>query len=92
MYRSAFLLEGSRTSYAQFQQWELSLPAAALSFQFRTTERAGLLLYTDSRAGCRFLQLKLVQGGVRAHFRQHTETGRPARSPSPFRYKTCCYG
>ena len=70
---SAFELEGSPTSYAQFPAWRPSGPAhpAQLSFQFRTDTAgtagaagaAGLLVYSD----CDQLEVKLVPGGgVRA--------------------------
>ena len=58
---SAFVLEGSKTSYAQFPRWE-GTADSSLSFEFRTSQPSGLLLYTEQADSCHFLQLSLVSG------------------------------
>ena len=65
----AFVLEGSRTSYAQFPPWEGGAHSW-LSVEFRTSLPSGLLLYSDSDLAntCDFLHLTLVQGRVRLRF------------------------
>lgn len=60
----AFVLEGSQTSYAQFRKW-YSSPNASLEFEFMTSEPNGLLLYTDDGGYYDFLEVKLVDGGLR---------------------------
>ena len=64
---SAFVLEGSKTSYAQFRKWDGGTNSA-LSFEFRTEQSNGLLLYTDDSSTCDFLEVKLVSSGVRLRF------------------------
>ena len=63
---SAFILEGSKTSYAQFPPWTISGNSeSSLSFEFRTAEQHGLLLYSDIKS-CQYLEIKLVSGQIRA--------------------------
>ena len=62
---SAFILEGSKTSYAQFPSWDQSNSDSSLSFEFRTGEPHGLLLYSDFKS-CQYLEIKLVGGQIRA--------------------------
>ena len=64
---SAFVLEGSKTSYAQFRKWDGGTNSA-LSFEFRTEQTDGLLLYTDDSSTCDFLEVKLVGSAVRLRF------------------------
>ena len=59
----AFVLEGSKTSYAQFPRWE-GRDDSSLSLEFRTDQPSGLLLYTQLSQTCHFLQLKLTQGNL----------------------------
>ena len=63
---SAFVLEGSKTSYAQFPAWDVSSESEArLSFEFRTAKPSGLLLYSDT-VTCQYLELRMVSGELRA--------------------------
>ena len=64
---SAFVFEGSRTSYAQFRKWDGG-GNSDITFEFRTEEPSGLLLYTDDALNCDFLELKLVDGALRLRF------------------------
>ena len=65
----AFVLEGSKTSYAQFPPWEGS-SRSSLSVEFRTSLPTGLLLYSDwdLATSCHFLHLTLVQGRLQLRF------------------------
>ena len=65
----AFVLEGSKTSYAQFPPWD-DRAHSSLSVEFRTDLPSGLLLYSDSEEAnsCHFLHLSLVQGRVQLRF------------------------
>ena len=63
---SAFVLEGSKTSYAQFPAWDISSESEVrLSFEFRTAKPSGVLLYSDT-VTCEYLELRLVSGELRA--------------------------
>ena len=65
---SAFVLEGSKTSYAQFPAWpgvSSSDVNRRLSFEFRTAKPSGLLLYSDT-VTCEYLEIRLVRGELRA--------------------------
>ena len=61
---SAFVLEGSQTSYAQFRKW-YSTQNATLEFEFWTAQPNGLILYTDDGGYYDFLEVKLVEGSLR---------------------------
>ena len=65
----AFVLEGSKTSYAQFPPWD-DRGRSSLSVEFRTDLPSGLLLYSDSDQAntCHFLHLTLVLGTVQLRF------------------------
>ncbi|XP_023227763.1 neurexin-3-like [Centruroides sculpturatus] len=63
----SFVLEGSPTSYAQFQKWCANLNSS-LSLEFQTEEPNGLLLYTDDGGIYDFYELKLVEGALRLRF------------------------
>ena len=54
---SAFVLEGSKTSYAQFPKWAGDSDSS-LTFEFRTDQPNGLLLYSDHNS-CNYLEIKL---------------------------------
>ena len=69
---SALVLEGSKTSYAQFKKWDGGTDSS-LSFEFRTESREGLLVYTDDPTTCDNLELKLVDGRLR--LRMNTGAG-----------------
>ena len=72
---SAFVLEGSKTSYAQFPAWDVSSESEVrLSFEFRTAKPSGVLLYSDT-VTCEYLELRLVSGELRARMDTH-EGGR----------------
>ena len=66
---SAFVLEGSKTSYAQFPAWagvsSSDSSDRKLSFEFRTAKPSGLLLYSDT-VTCEYLEIRLVGGELRA--------------------------
>ena len=66
------VLEGSKTSYAQFKKWDGGTDSS-LSFEFRTESREGLLVYTDDPTTCDNLELKLVDGRLR--LRMNTGAG-----------------
>ena len=65
---SAFVLEGSKTSYAQFPAWpgvtSDNSESQSLSFEFRTAKPSGLLLYSDT-VTCDYLEIRLVGGELR---------------------------
>ena len=67
LHTSAFVLEGSKTSYAQFPRLE-GRADSSLSLEFRTDEPSGLLLYTELSQTCHFLQLSLTRGRVQLRF------------------------
>ncbi|KAA0202621.1 hypothetical protein HAZT_HAZT006580 [Hyalella azteca] len=64
---SAFILEGSVSSYAQYPRWT---PAGdgSLDFLFSTSEPDGLLFYTDNESSTQFFQLTLVEGTARLRY------------------------
>ena len=62
---SAFVLEGSKTSYAQFPKWD-GASDSSLSFEFRTDQPSGLLLYSD-HSSCVYLEIKLGMYLYRNH-------------------------
>lgn len=64
---NGFVLEGSPTSYAQFKRWYAGI-TDSLSFEFRTTEPNGLLLYLDDGGNSDFFEMKLVDGIIRFRF------------------------
>ena len=66
------VLEGSKTSYAQFKKWDGGTDSS-LSFEFRTESSDGLLVYTDDPSTCDSLELKLVEGRLR--LRMNTGAG-----------------
>jgi neurexin len=61
---SSFVLEGSQTSYAQFRKWYSDLNSN-LEFEFLTAQPNGLLLYTDDGGYYDFLEIKMVEAGLR---------------------------
>ena len=64
-FNMAFILEGSRTSYAQFRQWDGSSGEnSTMELEFRTSKTDSLLLYTDNREAREYMLLKLVSGGA----------------------------
>lgn len=64
---SAFTLEGSQTSYAQFRKWNAGLNGT-LKLEFRTAQPSGLLVYTDDGGKFDFFELKLVEGALRLRY------------------------
>ena len=64
---SAFVLEGSQTSYAQFRKW-YSWPNSTVELEFLTDHPNGILLYTDDGGYYDFFELKLVEGSIRLRF------------------------
>lgn len=64
---SAFLLEGSSTSYAQFRKWNPGLNGS-LELEFKTEQPNGLLLYTDDGGTYDFFEVKLVEGALRLRY------------------------
>ena len=61
---ASFTLEGTRTSYAQFQKW-YPTKNGSIEFEFRTAVPDGVLLYTDDGGYYDFVEIKLVSGAVR---------------------------
>ena len=47
------------------ENWDQSNSDSSLSFEFRTGEHHGLLLYSDFKS-CQYLEIKLVGGQIRA--------------------------
>ena len=74
------VLEGSKTSYAQFKKWDGGTNSS-LSFEFRTESSDGLLVYTDDPSTCDSLELKLVDGRLR--LRVNTGAGPTILQSSP---------
>ncbi|XP_049829259.1 neurexin-1 isoform X6 [Schistocerca gregaria] len=64
---SAFVLEGSQTSYAQFRKWNAGLNGT-LELEFKTDQPNGLLLYTDDGGTYDFFEIKLVEGALRLRY------------------------
>ena len=64
---SAFVLEGSQSSYAQFRKW-YSTWNATVELEFLTDNKNGVLLYTDDGGYYDFFELKLVDGSLRLRF------------------------
>ena len=62
-----FVLEGTHTSYAQFQRWYPS-PNSSIQFEFLTSQPDGILLYTDDGGYYDFIELKLVDGSIRLRY------------------------
>ena len=60
---ASFVLEGSQTSYAQFRQWHGG-QNDTLSFEFKSTYRDALLLYSDNNQEKEYIQIKLVDHHV----------------------------
>ncbi|XP_014677782.1 PREDICTED: neurexin-3-like, partial [Priapulus caudatus] len=61
-----FVLEGSPSSYARFPRWPSAADAdASLTFEFRTDQSDGLLMYTDDGGQTDFFELKLLGGAAR---------------------------
>ena len=60
---ASFVLEGSQTSYAQFRQWHGG-QNDTLAFEFGSTHRDSMLLYSDNNQEREYLQIKLVNGHV----------------------------
>ena len=58
-----FVLEGSQTSYAQFRQWHGG-QNDTLTFEFATSQKDALLLYSDNNQEKEYVQIKLVNGNV----------------------------
>ena len=61
---ASFTLEGTRTSYAQFQKW-YPTKNGSIEFEFRTAVPDGVLLYTDDGGYYDFVEIKLVSGSLR---------------------------
>lgn len=57
------VLEGSRTSYAQFRQWHGG-HNDSLVFEFSSKQKHALLLYSDNLQEKEYVQIKLVESNV----------------------------
>lgn len=64
---SAFVLEGSQTSYAQFRKW-YPAPNSSIELEFLTDNSNGVLLYTDDGGYYDFFELKLVEATLRLRY------------------------
>ena len=64
---SAFVLEGSQRSFAQFRKWNAGLNGT-LELEFKTHSPNGLLLYTDDGGTYDFFEMKLVEGALRLRY------------------------
>lgn len=60
-------LDTSSSSFAQYQKWNVALNGT-LSFEFKTDQPNGLLLYTDDGGTYDFFEIKLVEGALRLRF------------------------
>lgn len=61
---SALHFPGSRISYARYPKWN-ACPNATISFQFKTTQSDGLLMYTDDHGTYDYLEVIHMSGRVR---------------------------
>lgn len=64
---SAFVLDGSQNSFAQFRKWYTGLNGT-LELEFKTEQPNGLVLYTDDGGTYDFFELKLVEGALRLRY------------------------
>lgn len=64
---SAFLLDGSQSSFAQFRKWYTGLNGT-LELEFKSEQPNGLVLYTDDGGTYDFFELKLVEGVLRLRY------------------------
>lgn len=64
---SAFQLDGSQSSFAQFRKWYVGLNGS-LELEFKTEQPNGLVLYTDDGGTYDFFELKLVEGALRLRY------------------------
>lgn len=64
---SAFLLDGSQSSFAQFRKWYSGLNGT-LELEFKSDQPNGLVLYTDDGGTYDFFELKLVEGVLRLRY------------------------
>lgn len=64
---SAFLLDGSQSSFAQFRKWYTGLNGT-LELEFKSDQPNGLVLYTDDGGTYDFFELKLVEGVLRLRY------------------------
>lgn len=64
---SAFVLDGSQNSFAQFRKWYSGLNGS-VEFEFKTEQPNGLVLYTDDGGTFDFFEIKLVEGAVRLRY------------------------
>lgn len=64
---SAFLLDGSQNSFAQFRKWYTGLNGT-LELEFKSDQPNGLVLYTDDGGTYDFFELKLVEGVLRLRY------------------------
>lgn len=64
---SAFLLDGSQSSFAQFRKWYSGLNGT-LELEFKSEQPNGLVLYTDDGGTYDFFELKLVEGVLRLRY------------------------
>lgn len=64
---SAFTLDGTQNSFAQFRKWYSGLNGT-LELEFKTEQPNGLLLYTDDGGTYDFFELKLVEGVLRLRY------------------------
>ena len=63
-HQSAFVLEGSSSSYAQFPSWQPDIHSS-FSLEFRTDQSDTLLWYSQHHS-CQFIEVKIVGGQLRA--------------------------
>lgn len=64
---SAFNLDGSQNSFAQFRKWYTGLNGT-LELEFKSEQPNGLVLYTDDGGTYDFFELKLVEGVLRLRY------------------------
>lgn len=63
-----FILEGSRLSFVRFPKWYHSFENV-LSFEFKTKQPNGLLMYTDDGGAGNFYEIRLVDGELQLQMR-----------------------
>lgn len=64
---SAFQLDGSQSSFAQFRKWYSGLNGT-LELEFKSEQPNGLVMYTDDGGTYDFFELKLVEGVLRLRY------------------------
>jgi len=65
--QTAFVLDGTNSSHAQFRNWNLE-NGSGIKFQFSTTKLDALLLYSDDKISSCSLEIKIFKGCIQLRF------------------------